>query len=86
MVAWALRALHRHDQALLILARLEKEHAAAGAPDGYVFEEIGENLLAQGHADAARPSFAQAFRLLSVDTSLDRPDAPRLARLQRLGQ
>ncbi|MEO8924047.1 MAG: tetratricopeptide repeat protein [Caldimonas sp.] len=86
MVAWALRALHRHDEALLILARLEKEYAAAGAPDGYVFEEIGENLLSQGLADAARPSFAKAFALLSADTSLDRPDDARLARLQRLGQ
>ncbi|MDQ2736356.1 MAG: tetratricopeptide repeat protein [Pseudomonadota bacterium] len=86
MVAWALRALHRHDEALLILARLKEEYVAAGAPDGYVFEEIGENLLAQGLADAARPSFAKAFALLSADTSLDRPDEARLARLQRLGQ
>ncbi len=86
MVAWALRALHRHEEALLILARLENEYAAAGTPDGYVFEEIGENLLAQGLGDAARAPFAKAFALLSADTSPDRPDEARLARLQRLGK
>lgn len=86
MVAWALRPLGRHDEALAILRALEQETAALGAPDGFVFEEIAENLLAQGHADAARPMFARAFALHSADTSLDRPDAARLSRLQRLSR
>jgi tetratricopeptide (TPR) repeat protein len=86
MVAWSLRSLHRHDEALAILMRLDTEDATAGEPDGYVDEEIGENLLAQGHGDAARPYFAKAWTLLSADTSLDRPSEERLARLQRLGR
>jgi tetratricopeptide (TPR) repeat protein len=86
MIAWTLRSLGRHEEALAILRRLEMENRADGTPDGYVFEEIGENLLAQGQDDAARPYFAQAWRILSADTSLDRPDATHLDRLERLSR
>ncbi len=87
MIAWTLRSLHRHDEALAILRRLETGTSlAAGEPDGYVFEEIAENLLAKNEADAARPYFAKAWRLFSADTSPDRPDDARLARLLRLSQ
>ncbi len=40
MVAWTLRALGRLDEALDLQLRLERECAAAGAPDPYVFEEL----------------------------------------------
>jgi len=86
MVAWTLRSLQRHDEALAILRRLDAEYAAAASPDGYVAQEIGENLLAQRQAEAARPWFARAFALLSADTSLDRPDDEHLARLERLSR
>ncbi|MGZ5132733.1 MAG: tetratricopeptide repeat protein [Caldimonas sp.] len=86
MVAWALRSLHRHDEALALLRRLEAENAAADEADGYVFEEIAENLAARDEHDAARPYFARAWQLLSADDSLDRPSQERLARLQRLGR
>ena len=86
MIAWTLRALKRHDDALVILRRLERELAAIHATDGYVFEEIAENLLAQGHAAAAKPYFARAHAALSADTSLDRPDAEHLARLLSLSR
>ena len=86
MIAWTLRSLHRHDEALVILRRLEAGNAATGEPDGYVFEEIAENLLAQQRGDAARPYFAKAWQLLSADTSLDRPDEAHLARLERLSR
>lgn len=87
MIAWTLRSLHRHDEALAILRRLETGTTlAAGGPDGYVFEEIAENLLATQRADLAKPYFAKAWQLLSADTSLDRPDDARLARLLRLSQ
>lgn len=86
MVAWTLRSLGRHDEALTILRRLEAENDAAGTPDGYVFEEIGENLLAQRQDEAARRYFGQAWRILSADTSLDRPDDAHLARLERLSR
>jgi tetratricopeptide (TPR) repeat protein len=84
MVAWTLRALKRHDEALVILRRLERELEAIRETDGYVFEEIAENLLAQGQAAAAKPYFARAHTALAADTSLDRPDAERLARLLSL--
>ena len=86
MIAWTLRALKRHDEALTILMRLDREFAALGAPDGFVFEEIGENLLAQGDAAGAKPWFAKAHAVLSQDESLDRPDAARLARLLALSR
>ncbi len=86
MVAFELRALKRHDEALAILRRLDAEGEAAGAPDGFVHEEIGENLLALGRPDEARPAFARAYALLSADTSLDRPDDARLARLLALSK
>jgi len=86
MIAWTLRSLGRHDEALAILRRLEAEYSEAGKPDGHVFEEIGENLLAQRQAEASRPYFARAWQVLSADTSLGRPDDARLARLERLSR
>lgn len=57
MVAWTLRSLGRTDEALAIQLRLERENAAAGAPDPYVFEELealyrakGDEALAQRYA------------------------------------
>jgi uncharacterized protein YbaP (TraB family) len=81
MIAWTLRSLQRHDEALAIQLRLEREAAAAGRPDGYVHEEIGENLLALGRAAEARPWFARAHAQHLLDTSPNRPDDAHLARL-----
>lgn len=86
MVAWELRALRRHDEALPLLHALERELATAGQTDGFVPEEIAENLLALGQAVQAKPYFAQAHALLSQDESLDRPDDARLARLLELSR
>jgi tetratricopeptide (TPR) repeat protein len=86
MVARALRSLRRHDEALALLCGLEREGAAIDSPDGFVFEEIGENLLAQGRAAQARAPFARAYELLSQDRSLERPDDEHLARLLRLSR
>jgi len=86
MVAWTLRFLRRHGEALAILRRLESEHAAAASEDGFVFEELAENLLALQRGDEARPYFARAFRAISATLSLDRPAPERLARLERLGR
>ena len=51
MVAWTLRALGRVDEALDLQLRLERECAAAGAPDPYVFEEL--EILYQARNDSA---------------------------------
>jgi tetratricopeptide (TPR) repeat protein len=52
MVAWTLRSLKRHEEALAIQLRLEKENDAAGKPDPYVFEELEALYTAMG--DPAR--------------------------------
>lgn len=55
-VARVLRALDRYDEALTILRRLEPL-----APDGFVFEELAEDLLALGRAIEAKAYFAKAY-------------------------
>lgn len=66
-VARCLRSLGRHDEALALQRALEAEHEAAGTVDGYVFEEIAENLAALGKADEAKPYFGKAADALSQD-------------------
>ncbi len=85
-VARGLRALGRHDEALALLRALDAELSAAGESDGFVPEEIAENLLALGRADEARPFFAQAHAQLSQINTVERPDDARLARLLALSR
>jgi tetratricopeptide (TPR) repeat protein len=85
-IARAYRSLGRYDDALAIQRRLAAESAAVGAPDGYVYEELGELLLAKGEPAAARPNFTRAFELLGVDADLQANEPERLARLKRLFQ
>ncbi|MBX3607161.1 MAG: TraB/GumN family protein [Piscinibacter sp.] len=80
-VAWALRHLGRYAEALEILTALEREHAAAGSSDSYVFEELGENLMAQGEAAGARAWFARAHAAAAQESGSEPADAARLARL-----
>ncbi|HYF64043.1 MAG TPA: tetratricopeptide repeat protein [Herpetosiphonaceae bacterium] len=81
-VARCLRSLGRHGEALAIQRELEAEHRAAGSADGYVFEEIAENLDAQGERDLARPYFAQAAAELGRDAWFAEHEAARLAALR----
>lgn len=83
-VARSLRANGRLDDALKEQLALEKENAKAGEPDGFVFEELGEILYAQGKKDEAKPWFAKAYAELNKDPYLryDQPD--RLKRLKDL--
>jgi tetratricopeptide (TPR) repeat protein len=83
MVARGLRSLGRHDEAL---SRQRELLAAAGDdPAGYTHEEIAENLLALGRAQEAAPHFKAAFAALKDDQWLQRDEAERLARMERLG-
>ena len=84
-VARSLRSLARHTDALAILEALDKEISAAGKEDGYVFEEIGENLLALVVPDQAKPWFAKAHASLSKDADLVKSDPKRIERLKSLG-
>jgi len=73
------------DEALTLQQALAKEWAAAGEPDGYVPEEIGECRLALGREGEARAYFAEAYALLSNDPWLAANEPERLRRLARLG-
>lgn len=54
--------------------------------DGYVHEEIAENLVAMDRHDEASVHFGEAFRLLSQDAWLAQSEPDRLKRLQTLGE
>jgi tetratricopeptide (TPR) repeat protein len=83
-VARCLRSLGRVDEAL---ARQQALLAESGSNnDGYVYEELGECLLASSRTDEARPYFGQAYALLSQDSWLVENEAGRLARLKELSQ
>ncbi|MEP7359728.1 MAG: tetratricopeptide repeat protein [Anaerolineales bacterium] len=84
-VARCLRTLGRVEEALAQQQTLEREHAAAGSGDGYVFEEIAENLRLLGRLAEARPYFARAHAELSADAWLAEQEPARLQRLAELG-
>ncbi|HYF03127.1 MAG TPA: tetratricopeptide repeat protein [Patescibacteria group bacterium] len=78
------RSLGRIDDALNLHNEILKEiEATNAAPNGYVFEEIGECQLLQKN-DAAKDNFLKAYELLSKDAYLQKNEAPRLERLKKL--
>lgn len=83
IAAWTvgrtLRSLGRFEAALEIQRALEPS-------DGYVQEELAENLLALGKAEAAKPHFSQAYQRLSQYSWLVKNEPERLARLERLAR
>lgn len=84
-IARCLRSLGRLERALDIQRAIAEELRLSGAPpDGFVDEELGECLLALGHADAAQPHFAAAHALLSKDPWLVESEPHRIERLARL--
>ena len=60
MIAWTLRALKRGEEALAIQLRLERENAAAGTSDIYVFEEL--ELLYRDQGESAKAEHYAALR------------------------
>ena len=62
---------------------LRDELDAIGETDGYVFEEMGECLLALGRLEDARPFFGRAYAELSRDAELEAQPG-RLERLRSL--
>ncbi|MBI5368425.1 MAG: tetratricopeptide repeat protein [Planctomycetes bacterium] len=85
-VGRALRSLGRVAEALAKQQALLEEWKAAGEEDGYVFEELGECLLALGRGAEARPHFAQAYELLAKDEWLVKSEGKRLERLKALAE
>ena len=83
-VGRGLRALGRYAEALAAQQALAADLAARGEQDGYVDEELGENLLALGRGAEARPCFARAYAALAQDSWLAGQEPARLARLREL--
>lgn len=84
-VARCLRSLGRYHEALARQIALRDDPVLGATADGYVHEEIGENLLALGRADESRVPFARAFELLRDDAYLKANEPARLERLRTLG-
>jgi tetratricopeptide (TPR) repeat protein len=85
-VARCLRSLQRHDEALQLQQRLEQEWQAAGSADGYVYEEIAENLEALGRFEEATAYFRRAENEFGKDPQFARDNPTRLARIMALGR
>lgn len=85
-VARTLRSLGKVEEALAQQTLLCEEMEQRGAPDGYVYEELGECLYSLGRADDARPFFARAYAELSGDPWFVENEAARCERLRLLGE
>lgn len=83
-VAKALRMNGRTSEALRAQRRLLAAWRRARRKDGYVFEELGECLLALGRSREARPFFRGAYTELSKDSWLATHEPKRLKRLRTL--
>ncbi len=83
-VARCLRSLGEFDAALQLQLGLERAWAQAGTPDGYVFEEIAELLLALERKQQARAYFQRAADILGHDAGLARREPARLLRLRAM--
>ncbi|MWV42099.1 hypothetical protein GRF59_00515 [Paenibacillus sp. HJL G12] len=83
-IAKVMRLLNRVEQALNIQEELLKETEQGFEPDGYLYEELGECLLALARNEEAKPYFAKAYELLSRDSWLVEHEQERVARLKEL--
>ena len=81
-VARCLRSLGRNGEALAMQQELEAQHNAAGTTDGYVFEEIAENLEAMGDMAGATPYFGRAYDFLASELGSAEAEQARLERLK----
>ena len=91
MANWAVartyRSLDRIDEALALQRELLDEIQRKGLdPSGYVFEELAECLLLQGHGLEAKAYFRKAYEILSKDIWLKANEGDRLKRLKDLGE
>ena len=73
------------EEALDIQRMLLRQLADSQETDGYVHEELAENLLALGQPGAAREHFALAYAALSHDPWLAESEPERIERLRALG-
>ena len=85
---WSIARVKREqgaiDEALAMQLAIRDENEAAGEPDGYCFEELGELYLLKDDVEAAVENFAHAHALLSLDAWFIKNEAARLARIETL--
>ncbi len=82
--ARCLRSLERNEEAVKALSELVSTYGKAADEDGFVHEEMAENLLVLGKTDKATAEFARAFELLK-NSRLAKSEPERLKRLSTLG-
>jgi tetratricopeptide (TPR) repeat protein len=86
-MARALRSLKKTDEALEMQLALKAEYEEKQlAPDGYVFEELGELFLSKQNTAKSKENFAIAYELLSKDPWLVQNKAERLLRIKQLSK
>ena len=85
-IARCYRSLGWYQEALAAQRTLLTELEEQNESDGYVFEEIGECLLAVCHTAEARPYLQKAYDLLSQDAWMSTNEGERLARLKRIAE
>lgn len=87
---WSIARVQREqgmiDEALALQLEIQAENEAAGTPDGYCFEELGELYLLKQEPGKSAPNFATAYELLSQDAWFAKSESARLARLKEQGQ
>jgi tetratricopeptide (TPR) repeat protein len=83
-VGRCLRSMGRFQEALQIQEELEREHREAGNQPGFVYEEIGECLLALGQSQESQPWFTKAYDVLSLDEWIKADEPQRLERIKEL--
>ena len=79
-----LRSMGRVDEALEIQRELLASRELHMEPDGYVHEELGECLLAQGNKAEAAIHFGKAYAALSADPWAQANEKDRLERMRKL--
>lgn len=82
-VARCLRSLKRYEEALALQRSLVVKWEQAGAVDGFVFEEVAENLEALGREDEATPWFKRAAEELGKDSQFTRTETARMQKLEK---
>lgn len=81
------RKMGQISEALTKLQELEAELSKEKSESllmGYVKEEIGESLLANGEAAAAKPYFQAALKILKADSWISKNETGRLSRIEKL--
>jgi len=83
-VAKLLRLTGEPEKALPIQLDLERAWTKRGEEDGYVYQEIAENMMLLGQVQDAARYYGKAYATLSRDPWIAKRDAALLARLKQL--